>query len=536
MILKYRKFLILISLIALFFTWYTTQNIRKNNKNRTKNINTFAKYLSKHNEKKLYLLRLDKISKVPNPITSTYKDCLVICLATISSIENNKIVSHDKVIISLNAFINRKLTSFKKVKVGDYIITTLTPYEKLSKNIKARQSSDTLNLDYYDNYFHCKFWQKIQQNNIFLIKNYYKLNFLSSIFLNDKKEKEGVKRKPKIKIRYDKVYERINRHIDKIENLVTKNKGWTNWFKLSQKVRINHFKNSKDTKGRYYSKDIFTYKTSLLNSYKRGAKDLENFPAAQNLISLHNNLKAMDKHLIVVMFPYMSEVTFKYQFPNSKLSSDIICPERQKIIYYLLKKGVDVIDILPELLKYKASENSFYECCGDGHPSNNAIISTAKYLGDILKSYKVIDRIHPYPTIFKEYIFSEKYTTRQDEPFPKNKIQKANIIQNDYFNKLELDNTILLTGDSYTQVPVQYGLHNASIYHHLSGTLNRKISYLYQEGGANKIFQNLRLNSELLHNSNLIIFIVSPFHYINNSIQWDENKPNNIYENGSLFN
>ena len=76
-------------------------------------------------------------SRIPDPTVSPYADCLF----TLTVLPNME-TSTQPILLALEGFVNRKLTEFAGLKLGDLIrVDEARPFEEMSDDFKSRQMS-----------------------------------------------------------------------------------------------------------------------------------------------------------------------------------------------------------------------------------------------------------------------------------------------------------------------------------------------------------------------------------------------------------
>lgn len=228
--------------------------------------------------------------------------------------------------------------------------------------------------------------------------------------------------------------------------------------------------------------------------------------ALEMLTFFNDELRKKNIDLIVVPFPnrhYIIADVFSDLVPADR----IVQPYRLKFHQELLRRNIEVLNLVPSFLTMRNQYSPLYYNCADMHPADGAIRLTAKEIANRLARYDFRSsagakqelrlvtgsfKVPPQYTLFPpgaEYM-ATKVQTADGKPVV-----------------LGLHNSpILVVGDSLIGVPTDYGLPGADLLAHLSyltGVFPSRI-----QGTASSILQVIaRLGPNALKDIRVLVFM-----------------------------
>lgn len=274
---------------------------------------------------------------------------------------------------------------------------------------------------------------------------------------------------------------------------------------------------------------FFRKSIDYLNSGDLSQQAPEKNPVT-NLVEFNKFCKSKNITLLFVPIPSKEEV-YPEMLPiaGGLLKNSYVNPFGRKFMKDLQDSGIEVIDILPQYLQFKANDTALLYQKQDTHWTNSGLEIIAAYIADRIKKYSWYETISK-----KEYNFSDTTFERLGDIVDKlpqtisvnyhPKTLKARQVK-DSDGKLYKGNAsapIMLIGDSFTGVFESVDCKSAGVGAHIAALTAIPVDIITSWGGGPMVRQKaIKAREKNLDCKRLIIYMMTDRDLFNYSQNWD---------------
>jgi len=450
------------------------------------------------------------VSKVPDPHSVTYPDCLMVGEYRVLEKLGNVRVP-ERILVALPAILNRELQPASDLRPGQLCRLQLPENFREKGDLGMLQMSDDIGRTDLPLYYTRFVEAETRALDAFPARP-------AGYFAAAERVISG----EKAKIRYpwsEKAAELrgavMAADLQAIQRELDAHGGdWEAWDKalapfhadLRQKVEAS-------PTGEELHKGAHYFRTLRNKDYKAVTDDPSSGPL--NMITaLHRQIRERGIDLIVVPFP-AKEMVNAHHFSDLAPKNGIYSVWRLKLTYELLKAGVEVIDLTAALQENRDNHPWIFYDAADLHPAAGAIQIAAEEVASRLERYELQKRPE-WPGI-KYKLVSTTVTAKEDaqlgEVRPGAKYPAVKVVAEDGSLVEVVEDSkcpILIIGDSFTAVPGPQ-VPSASIPAHIARHLGEVPAQLVSLGGSEKAMRMLaREGGSYLAGRAAVVFIFSP--------------------------
>jgi|GEM_PF-5954645 len=221
---------------------------------------------------------------------------------------------------------------------------------------------------------------------------------------------------------------------------------------------------------------------------------------------LRDNFRELGADLVVVPVPHRAEVTATF-FTDTPLPH----PPRLRAHLELLRAGVEVVDLFPALAaEMKTSTSPLYHYgTADIHPAAAALRTAARELAPRLE--RITDRPPTLPELSQQrvdgnttYPFISLRTLSKQQPL-----------------NYPQDSPLLVIGDSFVRTPEAYGIQGANIAAHLAFETGLAPTYFIRVAESHRIAHHLgRMPLAYVQNRRVVVFFLNGDYLFPARRQW----------------
>lgn len=288
----------------------------------------------------------------------------------------------------------------------------------------------------------------------------------------------------------------------------------------------------------FKGKDDWVYFGKSLEMMTAG--DLSNQPKDKNplphLVDLKEYLAGKDVNLLFVPIPNKEDIYYEYlPFETVKESDVMINPYYRKFLADVQKAGVEVVDVLPALLKAKEEDKFHKENLyqrQDTHWTNRGMQIVATAIADRIKAYSWYDDAAKNGV---EYSLRDTTFSRQGDivarlpeedkaAYPAVQLEAKRVFAPDGEPfKGGKNDPILLMGDSFTGVYELIDCKNAGVGSHIAHKTSLPVDIVTSWGGGPLVrHKMLRARKDDLGAKRLVVYIMVARDLYNYSQGWKE--------------
>ena len=423
---------------------------------------------------------IGEVSKLPNPTTAPYKDCLF--AAEFFPKENNFL----KTIILFWGFENRKLVqSSAIIKTGISIRAEVIPFDRLPKEMQLVQQANDLN-DFDSEVYFCRTFEPVESMGS--VQRLFHRSAVNIISPPMDKHADTLRAA------------RISKEKERINTLIAKNGGLELWRKNNPVNKIIEILKSDKENTRYslYNGVLFSYHKSNLPRFN---KRLPVANPVQGLSAMNQFLRRNNIHLILLMWPSPEEVAADLFFPEIVKIDQYLDVFRVQLMQEFLNNDIEVVDLLPLLRekRFRYPPLLFQAHLNDCHPASGANRIAAEELSDILKRFSFAAESDSYSLIEIPMRKGREYENKKEIAV------SINGKTYNYYRGAEL----LFAGDSFAYHPQRASSVGAFCSYHL----HKKADLHARSGGAPRLFRTLLQEHQtngLLNGKKSVILSVLP--------------------------
>ena len=434
--------------------------------------------------------KIGDVSRLPDPKTAPYEDCLFAAEFFPQEKQNCK------TILLFPGFENRKIIQKNTaIKSGISVHVKAIPFDDLPEDIQLIQQAN--DFDDFDS------------------DVYYVTDFESIADLGETRKiirRSGItivspEADPKAN---EKREHRIKAEKERIDKIIADHGGIEKWRKedIYKRMRAQWDADGTDTKRQKEVEGVlFSWNRAIIGTF---SAPLPEKNAIKGLAALNDFLKRHGIHLIVLMWPYPEEVSADLFFPEIVGKDSYLDTIRVHLMQEFLNNDIEIIDLLP-VLKEKRFDYPpllFQAHLYDSHPASGAARIAGEEVAKILKRYS----FQPITDKFS-FVDIPMSLTRSYKDYSEVAVQI-----NGTKYSFDDNSTILFAGDSFAyhpQFPSSTGAF-CSLY------LNQMIALCSRSGGAQKIFRTLlqeHQSNSLLDKKRVVVLSTIPSFFINR--EWE---------------
>ena len=462
----------------------------------------------------VHVAKVVELSHIPNAKVSEYPSCLVTGLIELEQKEPES--RHQRIIANFVGFENRKLTKLNRMYKGLRIAVSLIEPEDIAERYRNMQRSDTLTTvnSFSLSMFYVKDWKALgggpSRTYDYGSAGFRSVTLEESIPLTNQPVKKEI---------LDQSHEFISLEINRIESLLQGYGGWEDWSNHLEEYRNECFQRIYKAGGAINSKGNWHVNGLHHEEFRKIMVNPEINRPIQLLLDLHKQFSQKGIHLLVIPFPLRNEYYAAHAFPDIFPEDGIVEPFRLYLHYYLLKRGVDVMDLMPAL-RSRAGEFDtlvFYDCA-DRHPADAAIRIAAEEVAARLKEYGLNVRSSNLPTKQVKYTIPHQLFTYR---FPAGAQYVATTLPSAW-NELPSSKDYLLIGDSFLFVPDGLGCKDAAFRAHLANATGHKAYRVGCPAGTNLLSKHLKRESlEVFRGRRVAVLMMDTYWYFLDSKQFE---------------
>ena len=450
---------------------------------------------------------LKEVSPLPNPLDSPYADCMqVVHLQDIRDWPSDLPTPPEEgVLLIWPGFVDRKLTASASLIAGDAVTLQPVAMTAIDEELRSTQRVDTL--------------------EGFTLPMYFAREVEHIRDFRDPKEKIEAPRAaavvPSLAEILQAPFERklnadrqkiIAERVAALERMAGEHGGWEAWSAATHPFYYDLRKSLAASKasGLRHGHHVFerTYNHRFTDLLR-----LEEPPALKMLVALDRELARKGIDLLVVPFPLKEEI-------NASLFSDVgpaegsLSPARLQCMHWLLKYDVEVVDLAPALREARDFRPWLYYDFDDHHPAQGGIELAAEVIAKRLQRYKFKPVYKGLSRQLIEFEMPATYMKRFQMRGEVTSYPARQVVQSHggFLPRSDKQSPVLLIGDSFTRVPMLYGVGHAGLREQIafeSGIFPRSMS-IY--GSAARIMRNLRREGpDYLEGVKVCVFVFAQY-------------------------
>jgi len=470
--------------------------------------------------------KIIKTSTVPDPEKTPYEDYLVgHKLKKVKLIRGSDV--EDNFIVFFWGFKNRRLEPGSKMKRGQELLLTLTPWDQSTEDIKKTKRSFTKtpsdgHPQYFSDIFNFEDPAPSQSKAGSSQPSEEGKGKISSDLLRTKGARTDY-------IRFDK--EKIEKLLDengRDNNSINPN--WENWYEGLENLRQKLLWQTQRWNILINEQENIYFENMNWLFYKLENEDQGFWPknAIQTLIDTNRYLAEKGIDFIVVPVPPKEYYTAKSFAGSMFPDNGIIQPYRYKLFLHLLKAGIEVVDLLPYILKHTSKNDLAYYPTSDQHPADFLVQLSAKVISNRLMRYNFVKKeasktgkfiprkaTETIPTKFSKRDYKKRYD--------KNYMVKATQILDEQGNLLKSNDTspLLIVGDSFAFCTKNRGIPGADIWAHIAKGTGIIPKTITKPAAAAKVKHHLkRLDDKALKQIKVCILFFNEKYLLFHEDEW----------------
>lgn len=436
------------------------------------------------------LAKLVQTSNLPDPQTAPYKDCILFCKVELKQNRGLKEKSRHA-IVAFWGFKNRELKAPAKFLKGEDLYLHMIPFENVGEEIESISRANDI-----EDFDLPVFWalrshrcfEPIPSGDPGDVDDMLKepISTEQTPITVEQSDKTAVKLRK----------EAIQKDIKKIDEALARHGGsWSKWFKELEPLREDLLKQLRANGGKIMYKDGCAFDHITYFYMQLPSKLTSVDQSAKVLIHLNRELKKKGIDLIVAPFPPREAFNYKI-FSNLHPSDGIVQPYKLKFFKMMLQNDVEILDSTEFFHKNLSSPSSIYYPAVDRHPADEAIQLMARSVYERLKRYDFLREAREKRESFKTVSTEVKIPKSYQKKFGKLLSVRGTQVLQSNGNLLPLsvpNSPLLVVGDSFTQVPLPYGLKAANFTAHLSNVSGFRSTNLLIGGSAAQVMPNLAI-------------------------------------------
>ena len=426
------------------------------------------------------------VSPVPDPTTSNYADCLI--EIEIEKYDFGKGTTGEKMIGVVRAFTDRTLTPAAKLNTNDIIHCMLVPAEHIKDEVKKIQLVSTIEDLTLDTHYLAGV-SRMGSDDPALVP--------VTQFTEKPSQAES-----------------IAASLAEIDELLARNGGdWETWHANTEPYRAKILHRLTEEGDDITKEDRLT----LRSMHHLSHKPSNSWPGPQlaMMLSMKQQLAAWDIDLIVVPIP-TKEITVWPHFLEEQPPDDILVPYRLFFIQTLLKQGLEVIDLAPDLKKAWDTHEYVYYDGDDGHPADGGIQVAADATAARLARYEFKPQVDATWRIPLQYRIPTGFDLFPESARTEDRYTATRVLARDLKGVRDdsvPNSPVLLVSDSFGSVPFEYHVRNANFVSHLSARIGIPLMHKQVGAGGPQMLRHMARNGDkLLKNRKVCIFLFSEFY------------------------
>ncbi len=442
-------------------------------------------------EEQRTLAVLKLLSPLPEPAESPYPNCLQV--AHVHTVRNwpdhLEQPPAEGVLLAWRGFVNRQLTEDAALAVGDALAFDPIPWDNVGDSLRSTPMADSIETFDLPLYFveqveHVADFRDEDDRQSGDEKGRDRLAMAQPAL-------KEIAAMPVGRTLDDVRGEVIHQQIGQIEKLAASQGGWDAWQEamkpfyddLSEKSAAAGGLNQ----GHHFFERTYDHRFAELLS-------LDEPPALKMLLALDRDLARKGIDLLVVPFPLKEEINADLFLDREPAAAGHLSPNRLRCLLWLLNHGVEVVDLGPEFREQRDSGAPLFYDFEDHHPAQGGIDLAARVIAERLQRYsfrKTHEDLQQKSVSFAmPELFRERFEFDRDPAT----YSATRVLQDDGtpLPGRAGDSPILLVGDSFTRVPMLYGVSDAGLRERLAletGVLPQTLS---TAGSAAKLMRNIR--------------------------------------------
>lgn len=450
------------------------------------------------------------ISKVPDPHSTPYPDCLIVAEVRVLEKAGDVRVP-ERLLVALPAYLQRELQPAADLRAGQLCRLQLPADHREKGDLGMLQMADDIGKTDLPLYFtrHLSVEPRAlaafptRPAGYFATANSLLTAQLASVRY-PWSEKAAAERSAAIAA-----------DLEAIKTTLADHGGdWEQWDKALRPFHEDLRKKVEGSPGgKEMLKDRHYFRTLRNRDYKEVTADPSRGPL--NMITtLHRQLRERGIDLIVVPFP-AKEMVNAHHFSELAPKDGVYSVWRLKFTHDLLERGVEVLDLTSVLQENKAGHPWIFYDAADLHPADGAIQIAAAEIANRLRRYDLDKRpewpgikYNRVPTIVTAKDDAQLGAVRPGAQYPATQIVAADGSMVEVVE--DSRSPVLIIGDSFTAVPGPQ-VPSASIPSHLAFHLGEVPTQLISLGGSEKAMRMLaREGGGYLAGRAAVVFIFSP--------------------------
>lgn len=232
-------------------------------------------------------------------------------------------------------------------------------------------------------------------------------------------------------------------------------------------------------------------------------------PQIAMLTSFRDQLAARGIDLILVPFPSQEQIT-ALRFLDERPDDGILDPSREELRMHVLEAGLEVVDLRPWLERAAERATHVYYDAEDGHPADGAIQAAARAVAERLRRYTFRPNYPRVQLRTVHYAIPRRYERFPPHAYEEGAYAATSVLdlEGRPLPTRDPDSPLLVVGDSFVQVPRNYGVPGADFLAQLAketGVLARRFDV--GDGGPQMLRHLAREGRELFEGCRVCVFV-----------------------------